>query len=133
MVHQRRFERGSGNFRLSPDFRHIAAFALTDAEDQKPTFARSSFFRAVPEELSAPPTEPAHGGDPARAFLLVSKGEPIKVLPYRSDPGEAQHAPLKSAQAVRAKVPAIKQHRHSHGHNDASREAVCLTLRQLWL
>src|SRR5579862_4859702 len=64
---------------------------------------------------------PAHVCDPASTLLVISKGEAIKALADRFNPGKAQHAALEAAYPVCAEVPPIKQDRHSHCHDDARR------------
>lgn len=71
----------------------------------------------------APTAVFAHVVDPARPFLIVGKGQPIKVLPYRLDAGETQHAALEATQPVSPEIPAIHEYGHAHRYDDAGRSS----------
>ena len=66
---------------------------------------------------------PAHVFKPACAFLVVGKGESIKVLTDWPHPGEAQHTALETAHSVCAEIPTVEQRWHPHRDDNPRRAA----------
>ena len=68
---------------------------LSDAAVTAKNFRRSR---------QSPRSPVAHVFNPARAFLLVGKGQPIQAFADRLYSGKTQHATLKTAQSTSAEI-----------------------------
>src|SRR6516162_9594410 len=83
----------------------------------------ASSIAQTPHLSIASPAMPAHVFKPACAFLVVGKGESIKVLTDWPHPGEAQHTALETAHSVCAEIPTVEQRWHPHRDDNPRRAA----------
>src|SRR5215472_19177953 len=71
-----------------------------------------------------------HLREPTHAFPLAGEAEAVEAFADRLDPGEPQHAALKSPDAEGAEIPAVKRDGHPHGDDNARRATSKEALRK---